>query len=196
MGIHEAVGSGKRAAVERLLDEGADVDERAALKMTPLHAAAKKGAAGVAALLVERGADVNAKDYRGYTPLHHAAAEAHTKVVELLLGHGADPAARNTFKDTPLHKAAGGAGLHKPAARRAIAEQLIEAGCPVDAVNTPKQTALWHAAARGNLPLMRALLARGADPSIKAQGQQGTPLDAARENGQAAAVKLLEKLEG
>ena len=196
MGIHEAVKAGRKATVKRLLKDGADVNERVVFKETPLHVAATKGSHPIAALLIEHGADVDAKDYQQATPLHHAAGVAALKVVELLLEHGANPRAADTYEDTPLHKCADGASGKKFAnAQRKIAEKLIGAGSPVNAVNYSGQTALWHAAGQGNLPLVRTLLAHGADPKIKAKGQQGTALDVAREYGHTAVVKLLEKAQ-
>jgi ankyrin repeat protein len=194
MGIHEAVKFGTTASVRQLLRDGADVDERAVLKETPLHVAAKNGLYPAAALLIEHGADVNAKDYKGFTPLHNAAGAAADKVVGLLLKHGAKPRALNTYRETPLHKCAAGAGDKKDAAARArIAEKLIDAGAPVNAATTSGRTPLWYAAAKGNLALVRTLLARGADPKKKARGEQGRPVDAARMYEHDKVVALLEE---
>lgn len=196
MGIHEAVKNGSKATVKRLLEAGTEVDERARFKETPLHVAATKGLHPIAALLIEHGADVDAKDYQGATPLHHAAGVAAPKVVKLLLQHGADPAARDTYGDTPLHAGAGGGDAKKAAARAATAKMLIAAGSPIDAVNLSGQTPLWNAASEGNLAVVRTLLAHGADPKIKARGEQGTALDVARTYEHADVVKLLEKQAG
>ncbi len=154
---------------------------------------ATKSSHPIAALLIEHGADVDAKDYQGSTPLHHAAGVGVQKVVDLLLKHGADPAALNTYNDTPLHACASGEGVKKAAARTAMAKMLIAAGSPVNAVNLSGQTPLWNAAARGDLALVRTLPAHGADPKIRATGQQGTALDVARTYERADVVKLLEK---
>lgn len=196
MGIHESVKRGSLSAVKEHLKDGVGVDESARFKETPLHVAAATGSRPIAALLIKHGAEVDARDYQNSTPLHHAASAGAQNVVELLLKHGADPSALNTYQDTPLHSCAIGRDVKKAAARTALAKKLIAAGSPVNAVNLALRTPLWHAAAQGDLGLVRTLLAHGADPKLKARGTQGTPLDAARQYEHAEVVKLLEKHAG
>jgi ankyrin repeat protein len=162
-----------------------------ALRRTPLHFAAEaRNHAEVANLLVA-GADVNATDYRASTPLHVAASVGAADVVALLLGAGADPQARTAFEETPLHRLAAGGGLAPAAARLAIVDRLLTAGCPIDAVDSVNRTALWYAAATGTAEpaveeltarylVLERLLERGADPTIAAAGTQGRPSDAAK----------------
>ncbi len=78
-------------------------------------------------------------------------------------------------------------------------ELLVRAGFDVNArgrsdipSNMPWHTALHVAAGNGDLALARALLALGADPDIRDQHYQGTPLGWARHFGQAALAELLE----
>ncbi|MBK9031676.1 MAG: ankyrin repeat domain-containing protein [Myxococcales bacterium] len=136
------------------------------------------------------GGDVDARDYRRFTLLHRAAGVGQRELVALLLDRGADARALNTYAATPLHEVAGGGGRRPAAARIAIVERLLAAGCPIDAQDSTGRTALWYAAAtstaawppdeaRVRLAVLDALLARGADRTIAARGTQGTPLDAA-----------------
>ena len=140
--------------------------------------------------MASAGTVVDARDYRDNTPLHDAAAMGAVEVVGLLLAAGADPAARNAFDDTPLHRIAAGGGLAPAQARLAIVDQLLDAGCPIDAVDSTGRTALWYAAATGTgepaaqelatrLLVIERLLVRGGDPTIAARGTQGRPVDAA-----------------
>lgn len=106
--LHLAAFFGHRAAAERLLDAGADIQavSRNALSNTALHAAAAGGHTDVALLLIGRGADVHVKDAGGHTPLHIAAENGDIAVVRALLGRGADPHAVDVEDKTPLSRAA------------------------------------------------------------------------------------------
>ena len=87
-----AVLHGDRAAVRRLLDEGAAVDARNGAGATALMWAV--GDLEIARLLVDRGADVNAKSDDERTPLMAAAGRhGSAPVVKLLLDRRADPSA-------------------------------------------------------------------------------------------------------
>jgi ankyrin repeat protein len=78
-------------------------------------------------------------------------------------------------------------------------ELLVRAGFDVNArgrsdipSNMPWHTALHVAAENGDVTLARTLLALGADPDIRDQRYQGTPLGWARHFDQAALAGLLE----
>jgi ankyrin repeat protein len=189
--LHAAVRAGDIRGVRRLLAAGARVDQRGPALDTPLHVAAALGHERIAALLIEHGAKIDARNTRKETPLHLAAATASRKVVRLLLEAGARAAAASGARDTPLHECAGRADAQH--ARIAIATALLDAGCPIDAANRSGQTALWRAAANGDLGVVRKLLARGANPSRRAKGQQGTALDAAQMFHQPHVAALLAK---
>lgn len=83
--------------------------------------------------------------------------------------------------------------------RLAAVELALDAGFAIDAlarsdvpIEEPWETALHAAAHAGDLDLIRLLLDRGADPTIRDGRFQGRPLEWARHNGQAAASELLE----
>jgi cytohesin len=157
---------------------------------TPLHIAAEAGDRREVARLIAAGAAVDAGNYRRYTPLHVAAGMAASEVVAVLLTAGANAGARTVFGDTPLHRVAHGL-VGAADARVEIIDRLLDAGCPINAVDTAGRTALWYAAGTGVTPwtpeqqtarfrVLQHLLDRGADPSIAARGTQGRPIDAAR----------------
>jgi hypothetical protein len=75
------------AAVELLVEYGADVEKKGFLGETPLHVAANAGKTDVAKFLVERWPEgMRERENRfGDTPLHLAARRARTEVVRLLV---------------------------------------------------------------------------------------------------------------
>ncbi len=92
---------GDVAAVRRLLEEGADVNQIDTAGWTPLMNASAAGHVQVAGLLIDSGADVNYRDQeRGMTALMLAALLGETEVVRLLLDKGADIDAKNHDGET------------------------------------------------------------------------------------------------
>jgi ankyrin len=131
--------------------------------MTPLMMAITNGQIPVAQLLVDRGADVRAADWYGRTPLW-AAVE---------------------IRNLDLRSGATENGVDRDAALRLI-ESLLARGVDVDArvkhfppsrryllplaslewVDFTGQTAFIRAAQSADVPVMRLLLSKGADPKI------------------------------
>jgi ankyrin repeat protein len=157
---------------------------------SPLHIAAQAGDVQKVARLIAERAAVEARSVRSYTPLHVAAGMGESEVVSMLLDAGADAAALTVFQETPLHRVAHGL-VGTADARVEIIDRLLDAGCPLNAVDTAGRTALYFAAATGTTPwtpeqqstrfgVLKHLLERGADPGIAAGGKLGQPIDAAR----------------
>jgi hypothetical protein len=65
---------------QKMLVEGADVNEQDLEGATPLHWAADRGTVGVAAFLLEHAADVSIVDKSGMTALHYAACSGQQEV--------------------------------------------------------------------------------------------------------------------
>jgi cytohesin len=121
---------------------------------------------------VDGGADPNVADRGGNTPLHAAAQAGDVELVKKLLAKGADPNAR-TAKAAAGGRGGGGGGFFRPAG---------------------EQTPLM-AAAKANRPeAMRALVAGGADPKLKAQ-DGNTLLMAAAGSGHVEAVQYAYELD-
>jgi ankyrin repeat protein len=106
--LHLAAFFGQRAAVERLLAAGADLNavSRNALQNTPLHAAVAGGHVEVSLLLINAAADVNVADAGRHTPFHIAAEAGYVPVAKALFERGADAHAVDVEDRTPLSRAA------------------------------------------------------------------------------------------
>ncbi|KAL3678910.1 hypothetical protein R1sor_021866 [Riccia sorocarpa] len=109
--LHVAARLGDLSEVQRLLDEGADVNTPAwgpkAPGTTPLHLAAIGGHLHVMDELLERGANIEArtKGACGWTPLHSAAKERNKRAIRFLLENGAflPPDMNDGRFNPPLH---------------------------------------------------------------------------------------------
>ncbi len=106
--LHLAAFFGQRAAVERLMAAGADINavSRNALRNTPLHAAVAGGHVEVSLLLINAAADVNVADAGGHTAFHIAAEAGYVPVARALFERGADAHAVDAEDRTPLSRAA------------------------------------------------------------------------------------------
>lgn len=95
--LHMAADNNQVAAIEVLVQAGADVEAQDQHHWTPLHCAARYNCCqdAISALLVKHGANVNARDTAGESPLHIACAYLAPGAADLLLRCGADETARN-----------------------------------------------------------------------------------------------------
>ena len=213
-----AVSGGHVDIVRTLIVHGADVQATTNSQFTPLMFAVREGHLDLARMLMTAGADVNAKAADGTTPLIVALVRGHVDLALVLLEAGADPNADGAGY-TALHWAAGkwetesalvyaqsesewASQLGIPAERgqldlikaliahgadlNAPLERLpsltggpggvgLSGGFPFSAIGA---TAFWLAARSGDVPVMRLLVAAGANPLLStADGT--TPLSAA-----------------
>ena len=110
--LEHAVANDHAAAVQLLLDNGADLNAKYGTdRETVLHSAAYETHNEIVGILLAAGADVNATDESSETPLHyltmtHSSRRHRERCAELLLSHGArlDTADRPCGW-TPLHNA-------------------------------------------------------------------------------------------
>jgi len=164
--------------------------------MTALSFAAREGRLEAARLLLDAGADVNARESNDISPLVMAITNRHTQVAALLLARGADPNAADWWGRTPLWSAVDMRNLDldsrtlENGVERAPVLELIQAliakGADVNArvkefppqrrfmmplgslawVDFTGQTSFVRAALSADVPLMKLLLSKGADPNI------------------------------
>lgn len=142
-----------------------------------LHAAAQRGPLSLLSLLLQHKADVHAANGSGWTPLHLAARAGSAPKVAALLAAGASHAAANSQGNTPLHlvrrhfpgaalccvRAVTVLSLHAPDACSAAGCLLVV--CCSNHV---------QASVNGHAKVVEALLAAGADASLK-NGDGRTP---------------------
>jgi uncharacterized protein len=126
----------------------------------------------------------------GWTPLHLAAFFGHREAAAALLDAGADVRAlsRNAEANLPINAAAAGPRADR---RPEIVRLLIDRGSPVDGRGSPSAHAPIHEAAyNGDVALVRLLLARGADRTLRT-GDGHTPMEIAVQRGRHEVVRLL-----
>jgi len=102
--LGDAAKKGDVSELNRLLEEGADVNEPGGLG-APLHWAAMNGHVDAVRLLVAKGADLGVQSSMLGTPLHAAARFDRVEAAAALLAAGADPNAGDKDDFTPLMRA-------------------------------------------------------------------------------------------
>lgn len=102
----------------------------------------------------------------GYHPLGYACFFGHRALFDYLMSVGADVNApsRNAMKVCPIHSAA---ATNDPELALYMAQALIDKGADVNALQQGSNTPLQEAGQRGHAELIDALLAAGADKSLR-----------------------------
>jgi ankyrin repeat protein len=166
-----AIKSGRRAtALEMIAKKSADVNAAEADGSTPLLWAANLDDTDLVSRLLRAGANPKVRNQLGSTPLAEAAFSANTAMVKALLDAGADPNGAGIDGQTPLMLIARTADV-------AAAKLLLDKGAnPNLKEGQREQTALMWAAASSQGPMMRELLAHGAEVDSKSATDLMTPL--------------------
>jgi len=141
-------------SMKTLLAAGANPNAALRSGATPIIVAMQYRHTDAALALLEAGANINARDRAGNTMLHLAAQTGDMALVRAFLAKGADANARTPKSTAPAGPRGGGGGFGRGAAG--------------------EETPLMVAARTDHQEVMRALVAAGADPSLKAQ--DGTTL--------------------
>ena len=181
--LHEAIGAGQGAAVRWLLDRGADREIRGPDGATALSLALSRLAPLAPLIAGENG--VETRDASGRSLLLQAVMRGDVVRAKALLAAGADPLHPDPEARTPRTSAAHRravaplfgerfAPLSMPALpdppiafrelHRGVLSPRVVDGIPLDQTDTRDDTLLHHAARRGHLRLLIALLRAGADP--------------------------------
>jgi len=166
-----AIKSGQRtAAFDMIAKKSADVNAAEADGSTPLLWAANLNDADLASRLLKAGANPKVRNRLGSTPLAEAALNSNTELIRALLDAGADPNAAGADGETPLM-------LVSRTSNVAAAKLLLGKGANPNATESQRdQTALMWASASSQGPMMRELLAHGADVDAKSATDLMTPL--------------------
>ena len=173
LSIHKAVAENSIQRVQKLIDEGANVNAsgfeiRHNGKCTPLQVAAYKGYEDITELLILNGAMLEAKNQRGETAIHMAIEAKNSKIVYLLLKKGANIEARNDMNQTPLH-------LATQLGNCEIIQLLLDFKADINAIQTWKttKTPLQIAIIKDDVKATRILLKNGANPNLAPTNQLG-----------------------
>lgn len=170
---------GKNEIVKILINEGARLD---------IFEASATGTQDRVEQLLQGDPDaVNSYSADGWTPLHLAVFFGRVNIVHFLLGRGAalNAVSRTDERVTPLHSAL--ANPHNAP----LAQVLIDAGADISATQLHGHTPLHYAAANGLETIVRRLLERGADRSVRDKTGK-TASDLAREKAHVALADLLQ----
>ena len=170
-------------AVRALLDAGSEVNVYDKEGKTPLLYALEEGRKEMRDLLLARGADVNyAERDDNFGALMRAADWGDVELARLLISKGANVNASGLWdRKTSLMRAAARNDL-------GMVQLLCGAGAALDASHNDGMTALMFAAQEGHAPVVRELLARGADTAVK----NGWRHDGATARGLAEAAGKLD----
>lgn len=210
--LHQAVRDHDTPAIERLVDDGAGVDNRDAQGFTPLLLAALLGDVAAVAVLLRRGADPNATLPDGDSGLLLAARGGFVDVIDRLVEGGTDVAAHGgaalakalwNDQDAAMQKLLDfgapanhvdpetGTTLLEAALMRKMlrwVEPLLAAGAGADGAGFTRP--LTHAVLQNQPEIVNALLAVGADPGVRNE-YGDTPMHAAGSEGRVAMAALL-----
>jgi ankyrin repeat protein len=169
--LHFSVRQGHTEAVRLLVDAGADVNQPAGDKATPLLVAVMNGRFDIAKYLLDRGADPNMTSVAGVGPLYAALNVqwaprtlypqprayqqqqlTHVDMMRALLEKGADPDARVKMK-------------------------VWYQGYNFDLAGVDEigATPFWRAAYGADIEAMKLLVSFGADPTIPSSKPAGRP---------------------
>jgi ankyrin repeat protein len=172
------------ARVRALLQDGVDVNAPRPDGATALMWAAHWADVEMARVLLRAGANPNAADEQGVSPLALACETGDEAIVAALLGAGAKPDRPQANGVTPLMVAARTGNLK-------VAQMLVENGAdPSRTITATGQTALMWATAERHVPMMRQLIAAGAN--VHAASAIGfTALMFAARNGDLEATRVL-----
>ncbi|KAM0324892.1 hypothetical protein ACHAQA_007858 [Verticillium albo-atrum] len=172
--LHRAARAAKpQATLACLLAAGARPDREAFFfRDLPLHAACEKGVLEAVKILYEAAPElIDRQDFYGHTPLMDACREGTVPVVEFLLKQGADV----TLKDDCGQSCVSRVVDHDPGIALRLVRLLLEHGVGLaDAVASDGFTILAEACVAENVPVVKYLLEKGADPIHCQRGPHGT----------------------
>ncbi len=169
-----AAETGDVRSATALLAAKADVNHTVPPGVTPLVIAVTAGKAKVADVLIANGADVSVKDRTGNTALHIAAQAGDVELVSKLVAKGANVNAKTNQTQAAGGRGGGGGGFFRGP--------------------SGEQTPLMLAARANHPDVMKALVAAGADPKLRAQ-DGATLLMAAANSGHVETVEYAWSLD-
>jgi ankyrin repeat protein len=162
--VADAAQKGDQAAVQKLIQQKADVNAAQVDGATALHWAVYREAPQLADILIRAGADVKATNSEGVTPLSMAALYGNAAMIDKLIKAGSDAKQRGPNGETMVMLAARNGNPE-------AVTVLLEAGADVNAREPIRgTTALMWAIEQKHPEAVKVLLAAGADPTAKSGG--------------------------
>ncbi|KAM6963017.1 CARD- and ANK-domain containing inflammasome adapter protein [Aplochiton taeniatus] len=152
--LHVAAEHGQLSFIELLLRRGARLDLVDEEGRTALHRAALRGRTMAIKALIKAGAPIYCLDKQSKTPVHLAVTNGHGDAVKALVKEEAR-FAKNQTQDSFIHMVA-------KEDNPKLAEVLLQSGAAVDAKDSRKKTALFHAVCHGRESTVALLLKAGA----------------------------------
>ena len=215
--LHRVAAEGQEAIVQRLLENGAELESKNENGWSTLFIAALNGQRAVVKLLLQNGAEVESRNNGGETPLWLAASYGLQSMVKLLLQNGAGAESKDDSGSTPLWAAAkygqqsmvklllqNGAGTESKggigrtplsiavyAGQEGVVKLLLQNGAEVESMDYKLKTPLSEADRSGIPAMVNLLLQNDAEVDSKGWAHKRTPLSFAAESGNEAMVKLL-----
>ncbi len=183
--LHHAASLGNEAAVQLLLQKGADMKARNIYKHTALRNAAMFEHEVVLQLLLKNGANIETKS-NNESSLIWAASEGYERIVRLLLEKGANIETKDRKERTALIAAA-----HR--GNEEMVRLLLEKDADIEAKYKFKKTALIWTARWGKEEVVRLLLEKGANTEAKDELERTALLLAAYWGREEVVRLLLEK---
>uniref|UniRef100_A0A914HII7 Ankyrin repeat domain-containing protein n=1 Tax=Globodera rostochiensis TaxID=31243 RepID=A0A914HII7_GLORO len=162
--------------VEKLAEEGVNINYADATGLTPLMTASAYGQVAIVRTLLKRKANFETRDNDGYTALSHAVVQNQLEVCKLLVNSGADI---NLPRRSPWSIALLTDGTLK------IAEFFVHERHSVNVRDIKGRTGLMIAAKHGKRAAVEFLIDNGADPTLHDNSGR-TALDWANFSVQAA----------
>ncbi|CAM9361966.1 unnamed protein product, partial [Laminaria digitata] len=165
-------------------------EAKSGLEIAPVLKAATLGLLSTLKSLLAEGADVNTRYGRDeISVLGAAALMGHLEIMRALIEHGVDVNGVSSSGETALYRAV---IYGRPDLLVDVIALLLSAGAYIDARTTQGSTPLYSAAEYGLLAATRALLAAGADATLRANGAfKEAPLDVAARLGRVEVVREL-----
>jgi uncharacterized protein len=186
--VADAVMRGDQAAVEKLVEQHADVNAPQADGATALHWAVFRSDKAMVDLLIRAGANPKVANRDGSTPLWLACINGDAPIIAALLTAGADANEKLPLGRTPLMVASRTGNVDS-------IKVLLDHGADVNAKETLRgTTALMWAADEGHAAAIQLLVQHGAD--IKAQSdpaERGRGPALGKSNDPRKAVEALGK---
>lgn len=155
----QASSSGDSSTVQKLISEGANVNEPDSRGYTPLMYAIWAKKTETVKILLDKGADVNAGDDNN--ALHYAIQYAQPEIVKLLISNGADIKRKDSSSVTHLAYAVSYLYSSKDYPQIDIVKQLIKSGADINVKNTEGETILDVALSRCLGDIVDELTRRG-----------------------------------